>query len=65
LCLVLDGGQLALRFFGAVQLSVDKNELEISNFDRLEFNWKEYGSMTPHSDIYDSGFVKIVAPPGA
>ena len=61
----LDGGLLELIFYGdGIIISTSKTELIFSNFDSLDFNWKEYGSLIPHSDKYSDGVVKIVAPPG-
>ena len=64
LVVVLDDGQLTLKFEGSPKIEATKSELVFSGFQRLTFDWKEYGSMEPHSDEYGQGEVKIVAPPG-
>ena len=63
--LVLDDGQLTLHFFGEVQLVIGENEIEFYDFDWLEFYWNAHGASKPQRDTYDSGSIKIVAPPGA
>lgn len=65
LSLSLDGGQLILNFEGAPQIEATHEELVFTGFRSLRFDWKEYGSNRPHTDCFDSGLVKIVAPPGS
>lgn len=57
-------GQLSLTFYGPIDVCDTGNELVISGYSRLEFDWREYGSLARHSDIYDGGEVRLVAHPG-
>lgn len=63
LSLSFDGGQLILNFEGIPQIAAAHDELVFTDFRSLQFDWKEYGSNTLHTDCFDSGVVKIVAPP--
>jgi hypothetical protein len=65
LLLELDSGHLILRFEGVPEVTASKSELVLRSFRRLAFDWKEYGAMRIHSDKYEQGEVKFVAPPGA
>lgn len=56
--------QLSLTFHGNVSVQDNGDELVIGGYTRIAFDWKEYGSNTPHADSYDHGEVKLVAPPG-
>ncbi len=64
LVLVLDEGHLTLTFKGVPRINVTESELTFDAFKLLVFDWKEYGSMKPHSEQHEGGEVKIVAPPG-
>jgi hypothetical protein len=65
LVVVLDEGQLKLNFEGVPKIETTKSELIFSSFNRLTFEWKEYGSLKPHFEVHEGGQVKIIAPPGA
>ena len=60
--IVLDE-QLSLTFHGNPSVQDNGKELVIVGYSRLAFDWEEYGSNVPHADSYDSGEVKLVAPP--
>ena len=55
--------QLSLTFSGDVRVNDNGNELLIEGYSQLSFDWKEYGSDVPHSDIYREGHAKLVARP--
>jgi len=65
LSLSLDEEQLTLSFEGALRVDATHEELVFEGFRSLRFDWREYGSNRPHTDCFDSGVVKIVAPPSS
>lgn len=64
LTITLDDGFIELRFEGAVDVRASKSELIFKGFERLCFTRKESVSAAAHSREYESGEVKIIAPPG-
>lgn len=65
LVVVLDDGHLKLSFEGVPEVEATKSELIFRSFNRLTFDWKEYGSLKLHSEVYEGGEIKIIAPPGS
>lgn len=59
LLLELDG-QLLLSFSGAPAVDVDGDEVVLSNFDQLVFDWQSYGQLVPGVRVFDQGTVRLV-----
>ena len=52
--------QLLLSFTDLKLLDVSDAELVFKDFGQCVFDWQEYGSLTPHLDVYPSGTVTLV-----
>ena len=53
--------QLYLIFTKPIVIEKSNNDLVISNFEQLIFDYQGYGDMTPHAKNYKSGAVTLVS----
>ena len=61
LLLELDN-QLLLIFTDVSKVYIENSELILEDFAQCVFDWQEYGSLSPHVEVYKSGVVKLVPP---
>ena len=63
--LILELDERLLLVFTEVETVVNQgNELHFENYVQCVFDWQEYESKVAHISSYNTGAIKIVAPPG-
>jgi hypothetical protein len=56
--------QLWLNFTDVSNVYADNSGLILEDFAQSVIDWQEYGSLSPHVEVFKSGVVKLVPPVG-